>query len=305
MSLLSRLSPGTDERSARLTGIGLMLLGIGIFSFGDALGKFMVATYSVGQLLLLRSGAALVLLSPFIWRQRGDFLNVPRPGLQALRGALSALEVAAFFLAVTYLPLADVITVYLATPIFVTAVSAVFLGEKVGWRRWTAVAVGFAGVVIAVKPSTSAASWPSLIALGGTLAFSGLMIVTRSLRGTPDIVLGTAQVVGTLALGVALSVTHWVPLQLADIGLYAVAGVLTIGAMFSMNRSLKLAPASVVVPYQYTMIIWAMLLGFLFFGDVPGSQTVIGAAIIAAAGIYIFMREQALGRASPPLEPPA
>src|SRR4029077_5053524 len=98
MTLLARISPHNDERSARLAGIGLMLLSISMFSFGDALGKFMVATYSVGQLLMLRACAALLVLAPMVWRQRREFSRLERPWLQLLRVVLSTLEVAAFFL---------------------------------------------------------------------------------------------------------------------------------------------------------------------------------------------------------------
>src|SRR6266480_8134317 len=123
--MTSLAKPSTsDERSARLAGIGLMLLGVFMFSFGDALGKFMVATYSVGQLLWLRACAALLVLLPVIWRHRVAFLQLERPWLQLIRVVLSTLEVAAFFLATVYLPLADVVTYYLASPIFVTALSA-------------------------------------------------------------------------------------------------------------------------------------------------------------------------------------
>jgi hypothetical protein len=164
MALFAKLST-YDERSARLAGIGLMLLSIFMFSFGDALGKFMVATYSVGQLLWLRACAALLVLAPMMWRHRADFMRLERPWLQLLRVTLSTLEVAAFFLATVYLPLADVITYYLACPIFVTALSAILLRERVGWRRWTAVLVGFCGVLIALRPSTQTVSWPAVIAL--------------------------------------------------------------------------------------------------------------------------------------------
>src|SRR6202012_4688591 len=108
MSLLSKASPHTDERSARLAGIGWMLLSISMFSFGDALGKYIVATYSVGQLLWLRACAALLVLLPLMWRQRKAFTPLERPWLQLLRAVLSTLEVAAFFIATVYLPLADV-----------------------------------------------------------------------------------------------------------------------------------------------------------------------------------------------------
>jgi drug/metabolite transporter (DMT)-like permease len=305
MTLLSRISTGLDERSARLAGIGLMLLAIFMFSFGDALGKFMVATYSVGQLLWLRACAALLVLAPLIWRQRVAFTRLERPWLQLLRVTLSTLEVAAFFLATVYLPLADVITYYLASPIFVTALSPLVLREHVGWRRWSAVLIGFCGVLIALRPSTQTVSWPAMIALGGSLSFSLLMLITRSLRATPDIVLASSQFAGTFALGALLSPFGWVTPSLGSLGLFAAAGFISVGALLCVNRSLKLAPASVVVPYQYSMIVWAVMFGYFVFGDVPEPATIVGAAIIIGAGFYIFLREQKLGHEEAVVNPPA
>ena len=135
MSLLAKISTSLDDRSARLAGIALMLAGVGMFAFGDALGKYIVATYSVGQLMFLRACAALALLAPSMWRHRHQFRLMERRWLQFLRILLSTFEIAAFFLATVYLPLADVVTYYLATPIFVAALSAIFLREQVGWRR--------------------------------------------------------------------------------------------------------------------------------------------------------------------------
>jgi len=140
MTLLEKISTRNDERSARLAGIGLMLAGVCFFSLGDALGKFMVKTYSVGELLLLRAVVSLILVTPLIWRSHRAFSMISRPAMQLLRVALSILEIAAFFAAAVYLPLADIITFYLAAPIFVTALSAILLGEHVDVRRWAAVA---------------------------------------------------------------------------------------------------------------------------------------------------------------------
>ena len=304
MSLLSKISPHTDERSARLAGIGLMLLSVFMFSFGDALGKYMVATYSVGQLLWLRACAALVVLLPLIWRQRGAFARLERPWLQLLRVVLSTLEVAAFFLATVYLPLADVITYYLACPIFVTALSAVVLREQVGWRRWSAILIGFCGVLIALRPSSQTVSWPALIALGGSTSFAILMLITRTLRATPDIVLASSQFVGTFLLGALISPIGWVTPTLGSLGLFAAAGCISVSALLCVNRSLKLAPASVVVPYQYSMIVWAVMFGYSVFGDVPSTATIVGAAIIIGAGLYIFLRERDLGRGEAVVSPP-
>ncbi|OAF17394.1 DMT family transporter [Bradyrhizobium neotropicale] len=303
MSLFKNLS-AYDDRSARLAGIALMVLSIFMFSFGDAMGKFLVGTYSVGQLLFLRACAALVLLTPLIWRQRRGFLNLERPWLQLFRVTLSTLEVAAFFLATVYLPLADVITYYLAGPIFVTAMSALFLGEKVGWRRWTAILIGFCGVLIALRPSAQTISMPALIALGGSLSFATLMLITRSLRKTPDIVMASSQFVGTFLLGAVLSAFHWVPPTKGSLVIFALAGCVSVTALFCVNRSLKLAPASVVVPYQYSMIVWAVIFGFVVFGDVPQIATIVGAAIIIGAGLYIYLRERDLGRQDEQVNPP-
>jgi len=143
MGLLAKISTSLDDRSARLAGVALMLAGVCMFSLGDALGKFIVATYPVGQFMMLRACVALALICPSIWQQRVEFRRFERPWLQLVRVALSTLEIAAFFLAVTYLPLADVTTYYLATPIFVTALSALVLREQVDWRRWSAILIGF------------------------------------------------------------------------------------------------------------------------------------------------------------------
>jgi drug/metabolite transporter (DMT)-like permease len=304
MSILAKISTAADERSARLAGIGLMLLSVFMFSFGDALGKFMVATYSVGQLLWLRACAALIVLLPMAWRHRAEFMRLERPWLQLLRVTLSTLEVAAFFWAAAYLPLADVITYYLACPIFVTALSAIVLRERVGWRRWSAVLIGFCGVLIALAPSSQTVSWPAAIALGGSMAFAVLMLITRSLRATSDIVLASSQFTGTFLLGALLSPFGWVTPSLGSLGLFAAAGCISVAALLCVNRSLKLAPASVVVPYQYSMIIWAVMFGIVVFGDVPSMATIAGAAIIIGAGLYIFLRERDLGRSETVVSPP-
>jgi len=283
-----------------------MLAGIAIFSVNDALGKWLLLDYSVGELLLIRSAAALVFLIPFLRNTRvAAFVAAPQPALQIVRIVLSALEVAMFFWAVSYLPLADAVTFYLAGPIYVTALSVVLLGEPVGWRRWSAVVVGFVGVVLALRPSAASFTLPALIALGGSIFFAVLMVTTRMLRHTSDMVLISGQVGATLLFGTAFAPFGWVTPSLRDFLLLSLFGVLSIVALACVNRSLKLAPASVVVPYQYTMIIWAIILGYVVFNDVPDLFTLAGAAIIIAAGLYIFWREQVRGRSesTSPLHP--
>jgi drug/metabolite transporter (DMT)-like permease len=294
------------ERTASqvLAGIGLMLAGVALFSCVDALGKFIVATYSVGQLLWLRSCSAFVFMAPVIWRQRAAYARLERPWLQLLRVAFSTTDVFLFFLATAYLPLADVITFYLAAPIYVTAASGLVLGERVGWRRWSAVAVGFIGVLVALQPSTRAIGWPSLIALGGSFSFAAMLVMTRLLRATPDIVLASSQFTGSFLVGGALTPLGWITPTPRDAVFFLLAGGISVGALLCTNRSLKLAPASVVVPYQYTMIIWAVIFGYAVFGDLPTPATLMGAAVIIGAGFYIFVRERKLGTAAAMVEPP-
>lgn len=282
-----------------------MLAGILLFALNDVMGKWLLATYTVGQLLLIRSLAALAVLAPFIWREGvASFKAAPRPGLQLLRVLFSTLEVAGFYWAVSYLPLADVMTYYLAGPIYVTAISAMFLREHVGWRRWTAVLIGFAGVIIAMRPSAATFSGPALIALAGSISFSLLMVVTRQVRGTTDTVLVTGQTVAALIFGAALAPFHWVTPSWRDLALLGLLGVVAMLAHVCVNRSLKLAPASVVVPYQYSMIVWGIVFGFVVFGDVPDIAMLVGAAVIIGSGLYIFMREQAVGRRAVMVDPP-
>jgi drug/metabolite transporter (DMT)-like permease len=293
------------DRTGALAGIGLMLLGVFLFSINDAVGKWLVSTYSVGELLLIRSATTLVLLGPFIWRAgRAAFMGAPRPGLQILRIVFSTCDVAMFFWAVSTMPLADTVTFYLAGPIYVTALSVLLLGERVGWRRWTAVLIGFAGVIVALRPSTASFTLPALIALGGSVSHAILLIITRMVKDTDDSVLMTAQYFGSLSFGLAVGPLTWVAPKAFDLMFMSGFAVVSIVAMFCINRSLKLSDASVVVPYQYSMIVWSVLLGYLVFGDVPDLPMLAGSVIIIAAGLYIFWREQAIGRSDEPFTPP-
>ena len=283
-----------------------MLAGIFFFALNDAMGKWLIATFSVGQLLLVRSAAALVLLGPFIKREGWRvFAKAPRPFLQyVLRPVFATLEVACFYWALADMSLADVMTFYLAGPIYVTAMSPFLLGERVGWRRWLAVLAGFAGVMIALGPSAGALTPAALIAIAGSFLFSVLMVCTRLVRGTSDIVLVTTQTVGALIFGAVAAPFTWVALNARDTLLLVLLGVTAMVAHMCINRALKLAQASIVVPYQYTTIFWAILLGYIFFGDIPRIAMLAGAAIIIAAGIYIFVRERKAAKESALIEPP-
>jgi drug/metabolite transporter (DMT)-like permease len=198
-----------------------------------------------------------------------------------------------FYAAVAVLPLADAVTYYLAGPIYVTLIAALFLGEKVGWRRWSAVLVGFGGVLLALQPTAGIFGWHALIAFAGSVIYALFMIVTRMLRGTPDTIMAAWQIWTALLFGIATSWWHWTPIaNTFDVFLLCLLGVVALGAIVCVNRSLAYAPASVVVPYQYTLIVWAVVFGYVFFGDVPDILTLLGAAIIVGAGLFIYFRER-------------
>lgn len=293
-----------QARSTTLAGIGLMLSGIFLFSVNDVMGKWLVATYAVGQVLLLRSAAALLVLAPVLWRQ-GLPKRPAQPALHALRIAFSTLEVACFYWAVAFMPLADVMTYYLAGPIYVAMMAALWLGERLDGRRIAAILAGFVGVLIALRPSAATLTLPALIALAGSVLFALLMIATRKLRETNDTTLVLGQILGALLFGIVAAPFAWVPPSPRDFALLSLLGVVAMLAHVCVNRSLKLAPASVVSPYQYTLLVWAVLFGYLVFGDMIHPATLMGAVVICAAGLALLIFErEAVRRERADIEPP-
>ncbi|MDH2398387.1 DMT family transporter [Bradyrhizobium sp. SSUT18] len=291
-----------------LLGIGLMLLSVLIYTVSNGFGKYLIGVMPVGEVLVLRGATAIVLMTPLYWRAGvAVFRNAPNKKLHFIRMAISALEIAAFYGAITYLPLANAMTFWMATPIYVTALSVIFLGERVGWRRWTAVVVGFVGVAFAMHPSAEMLTGPVLIGLFGGMIYACVLLATRSLRQSADVVLISSSLVGSMFIGLMMMLilrTEWVTPRPFDLAIFVVMAMFFIGGALCTNRSLKLAPASVVVPFQYTQIIWGMLVGYIFFNEVPEPLTLVGAALIIGAGIYIFMREQAVAKRAPlPAEP--
>lgn len=273
-------------------GVLVMLAAMFLFSVNDAMGKYLVASYSVGQVLLLRSAVALVILLPFLVKSGfGPIFNAERPMLQCARVVFSTAEVFCFYWAVYFLPLADVMTYWLAAPIYVAAMSPFLLGEKVGPIRWAAIGIGFAGVLVALTPSGEINPLAIAVSVIGTLAFALMVITGRTLRGTPDTTLVFFQIAGALVAGLVLAPFAWVTPTAIDFVLLGTLGVVAMLAHICVNRAVKLADAATVAPLQYTLLPWAIILGYLFFGDLPRPLTLIGAAIIIASGFIIFIRE--------------
>lgn len=288
---LSGVQAEMDE-AGRWRGIAFMLLGTALFTFNDALGKWMVASVAVGQLLFIRSVAALVMLLPMVhragWR---EVFVIAQPGRHGVRLIFIVAEVACFYLAVRHLPLADVMAVYQATPLIVTVLAIPLLGELVGWRRSLAVGVGFLGVLLVLQPQDGVFTAPALIALAGSVTYALSMIATRQLRAASALSL---IIYHTLAVGLAGLLTlpwGWPAIGWTDTTYLALIGVVATLAHMSMNQALRLAPAAVVVPYTYTSLLWAILLGWLFFADTPTPLMLLGAVIIVASGLFVLHRE--------------
>lgn len=279
-----------------------MLFACFLSAGNSALAKAMMLGVPLFQVLLIRSATAVLACSPFTPFRA--FTSLPRPRIQMLRALLSAIEAPMYFFAIAFLPLVDLMTFYMAGPIYVTALSALLLGEKVGWRRWSAVLVGFVGVLIALRPSSPLLTLPSLVALGGSLVYAGMLITTRMVRGTPSIILTITQISAILIVSLVVAPFVWITPTAAQLALIACLGLGTVASTTCINRSLLLAPASVVVPYQYTLIIGGAFFGYLVFGEKPLLTTLIGAAIIVAAGLYIFMRELKVAPKPPVVEAP-
>lgn len=291
----------SNPRNQILLGVLLMLGGDFMFSLNDAMGKWLVVTLSVGQVIVVRSVGAFAVLGPMIARQgTRPLFDVDRPWLQVARATLTAIETALFYASVYYLPLADVFSFYMAGPIYVAALSHLLLGERVGWRRWAAILVGFVGVLIMLKPSGDF-SLASIYAVAGSVLFAVTIILGRMLRGTSDTTLVTWQTICSLVLGAGMVVVlgGWrTPAGVEWAGMLLL-GIVSCIAHLMIVRALKLAPAAMLAPLHYTLLLWAVIFGWAFFDDVPGPRILVGSAIVVLAGLFIFHRQKVKSTVAP------
>lgn len=275
------------------SAIIIMLLSMFLFTSNDAVGKWLTGSYSVGQLVFIRSLVALLVLSPFVW-QAGpmSLLRFERSGLFWIRVALTLADSFSFYFAVSYLPLADVMTYWLAAPIYVAALSPLLLGEKVGWRRWSAIGIGFLGVIIALEPSRNMLSPAAIASLFGSLSFGLVMLTARSLRATSGLTMIFWQSFGGVIVGLVTLPFAWTTPPVHHWPALALLGLLAMVAHVFVNWAFKLADAATVAPLQYTQLLWAIVYGWLVFGDFPSIAKFIGAGLIIASGLFIFFRER-------------
>jgi len=286
---------GTPKTDNPTRGIVLIIVATMIFSMQDALTKHLAQEYAVPQILwvryLLFAGFALVL--SVRTRPLRQSLKSSRPILQIVRSLIIVVEIGLFALAVRVLPLADTHALVSSFPLMVTALSAFFLAEYVGVRRWSAVCVGFLGVMVILRPGLTVLQPAALIALSTAFLFAVYHVMTRVVSRDDDseTSLLYMAVVGAVVL-TAIGPFYWTtPSPMAALMMLILAVSGTVGH-FILIKALELAPASVLQPFNYMMLVWAMLVGYFVFGDFPDLWTIGGGAVIVASGLYIIYREQ-------------
>lgn len=283
-----------DARDA-VAGILWMAFAVCVFTGMDAMAKWQSERYHVVQIIFFRAVFGTLVVLPFLMRGQGILaqLRTGRPVLHLIRSIIGCLSLLAFFLSYQNLALADAIAISFVSPLFMTALSVPFLREQVGWRRWSAIGVGFVGVLIIVRPGGSLFNLFALLPIFGAFTYALVGVTIRVLSRTESSVTIVFYfgVFSSIVAGLALpffwqtpqSATDW----LGQIGIGLVGGI----AQLAMTNAFRLAPVSVVSPFEYSGIVWATLIGYMVWGDLPAAGTWTGAALVIGSGLYILHRE--------------
>jgi len=283
----------TDNTDRPLAGIVMMLVGIAGFAVMDATIKWLTAEYPVPQVIALRSWFGLPILIILAMRGGGlSALRTRRPLVHIGRYLLVLLLSLSFFWALSMMKLVDAVAIAFATPIIITALSVPLLREPVGLRRWIAIGVGFCGVLIMLRPGVGVFQWAGLVAFGSAVVYALLMITTRAFKNTES----TAALMLYPQLGISLTgllmVNYfWVTPPLLDLALFALAGFFGSIGVLCLTHAFRMAPAATIAPFEYSALLWATLLGYFIWGELPDSITVLGGSIVGASGLYIIYRE--------------
>ena len=285
----------SHERVSRLTGIALMCGAVACFALLDTTAKYLNLYMSALQVAWARYTGAF--LFPFIvsnpWTRPG-LTRTNRPVLQLARSVLLLGSTLCNFAALRYLQLDEAIALIFSTPFFVAALSGPMLGEWVRWRRWSAIAVGFTGVLVVSRPGAASFHPAALLSLSAALCYALYSIATRILARTDsnETTLFYSNVVGALALLPVVPLVWTTPSDPLVIALMVVTGVIGSFGHYLLIAAHRLAPAAVLSPFIYSEIVLVTALGFLVFGDVPNRFTLTGAAIVVASGLYLLHRER-------------
>ncbi|MEQ8696890.1 MAG: DMT family transporter [Bauldia litoralis] len=283
-----------------MVGIAWMCTSMFLFVCLDATARHLTQHYSVGQIPWVRFVIfvlfAVALIGP------GNFagaFRTSRPIFQIARALLMLAEIGTFTLAFRYLSVADVHAVAASTPLMVTALAVVFLGEKVGLRRWIAVLIGFAAVIVILRPGVKELYWYHLIPVLGAAFWAVYQVMIRIVSRTDSsrTTLAYTAVIGA-AIMTVIGPFDWQPPDLEGWGMLLLSGVLGAGAHYTLILALGAAPASHVQPFIYTTFLWALVIGLIAFGEFPDAVTVGAAGVIIAVGLYVMNRERQLAAAA-------
>jgi drug/metabolite transporter (DMT)-like permease len=290
MASLSLPLPATDQVRR---GILVALVAFAMFTVTDVVIKLLIGSYHTFQVAFFQALFSLLTMLVYTaWRGGLPRLRTRRLHLHLLRGVASIITVNSGYVAFAHLPIADAYAILFTTPLLVTALAVPLLGETVGWRRSCAVAVGFAGVLVMLRPGVAALGIGSAAALVAALGNAIIVILLRRMQGTETT--ESFGVYGNLCTTLGMLPTVFfvfAPPTLVDLGLSMVGGMLGSTAFILMIHAYRAAPASIIVPFQYSQMPYGLLLGFLLFGDRPAATMLIGAAIVAGSGLYILHRE--------------
>jgi drug/metabolite transporter (DMT)-like permease len=297
---------GLPQGSA-IVGIGLTLAAMAILPVMDGLAKHLGAHLTVAQIVWGRMVFSALLLAPAVVMRHGMGALLPRrTGFHLVRTGLLLASNGLFIGALVTLPVADALALFFVYPLAVTALSPLLLGETVGVRRWSAVAVGFAGMLIIVRPGFQALNLGTLMALASGVTFALSMLMTRQVAGSaPPLVTAAFTAIAGAILMSPLVPLGWVAPAASEWLLLAAVGAISAAGHYLLVKAYEHGEAGLLAPLAYSEMIMAVVVGYVGFGDLPDRWTVVGVAVLIAAAIYIAWREWTLGRATPRRDAPA
>jgi len=281
-----------------LIGIAWFQVAILCFAVMDAAIKYLTADFGTWQIMFFRGFFSLIPIAVLVARSGGvGTLRSRRPLSHVGRALVGIAAAFCFFYAYSLMPLADAYAIGFAGPLFMTALSVPVLGEKVGWRRWLAVLVGFTGVLVMLRPGQGVLSLEALVPLAAAAFYALTMLYVRILARTESNAAITFYFVVTMSAVAAIAmIPEWRTPQGWQWPLLIMVGVIGGVAQIAFTQAFRLTSPSLLAPFEYTAMIWAVLFGFVLFGDIPDKAIWIGGGIVVAAGLYIIHRETLLHR---------
>ncbi len=276
-------------------GVACALAGLFGMAVMDACAKLLGTGYAVSQIILARNGIGVLVILAFVLA-RGYSWTPMRPrhfGLLMSRAALNLGAGFFFFTSLRFLPLADATAIAFTAPLFITALSVPLLGEHVGLRRWAAVVIGFVGVLVVMRPTgVDSFRIEALLAIAAALCYAtGLLIGRRLTRDMTTSAVMIWSSLGTALAALTLMPSQWQTPDLADLGLFVFMGTVGTLGMSLITQGYRLAPAAVIAPFDYSTLLWATILGWVIWKDVPGPNVWLGSSVLIASGLYILHRE--------------